>query len=99
MSGQMFLKYTDGCDLWHHCLTCPLPACQYDVPVSSHDKSKVKLHFQIEHYRKQGMHLTDIAHKLGISLRTVYRIRKLVANKPYLVTALEYNLVRDRVTT
>ena len=38
MPGQLFLKYKDGCDLWHHCLSCPLPACQYDVPVSPNDK-------------------------------------------------------------
>ena len=77
----------------------PLPACQYDVPVSPNDKHKVRLHLQIEHYRKQGMHLTDIAAKLGTSLRTLYRIRKLVAEKPYLVLALQNNPTLERVLT
>jgi hypothetical protein len=22
----------DGCDLWRHCLTCPLPACRFELP-------------------------------------------------------------------
>ena len=99
MPGQLFLKYKDGCDIWHHCLSCPLPACQYDVPVAPSTKIGVNLHFQIEHYRKQGMRLPDIARKLDISLSRIYRIRKLVAEKPYLVLALQNNPTLERVLT
>ena len=98
MPDHLFLKYKDGCDLWHHCLSCPLPACQFDVPVSAKDKYKVKLHFQIEHYRKQGMSLPNIADKLGISRSTAYRIRKLLIEKPYLVIALQYKRDHEQVT-
>ncbi len=64
----------DGCDIYPHCLTCPLPRCRYDEPgglrsilIAGRDEDVVKL-------RLQGESVDRLASRFHVSRRTVFRI-------------------------
>jgi hypothetical protein len=69
-------SYADtGCDLHAHCLTCPLVRCRYDetgglhqLRVAGRDHQVLSLH------DAGGLTIDDIACRVGISRRTVFRI-------------------------
>jgi hypothetical protein len=66
--------YTDtGCDLHESCLTCPLVRCRYDEPggarrVFSEDRDRA-----IAGMQRQGVPVDALAHRFGVSRRTVFR--------------------------
>lgn len=73
--GEWDETYEDtGCDLWRACLTCPLPACRYDLP----PKRAVKLvHLlQYEALARQGLTVQEISARMRVSRRTVFRLRR-----------------------
>ena len=69
------LEYADsGCDLWDHCLTCPLPRCRYDEPggarqlfLRERDREIARL------YRGDGVSIDVLARRFSISRRSVFR--------------------------
>jgi transposase-like protein len=69
-------SYADtGCELHSRCLTCPLERCRYDVAGGLHqlrtagrDREVLSLH------AAAGLTVDDIAARVGISRRTVFRI-------------------------
>lgn len=70
-------RYVDnGCDLWEHCLTCPLPRCRYDgrqvprrqIAMLRRDREIARLR-----RRERGITTKEIARRLGVSHTTVVR--------------------------
>mgnify|MGYP001562451630 CR=1 FL=1 len=62
----------DGCHVWKHCLSCPLPTCIYDDP-------HVIMKMRDEVIRKlndRGTTITSIAQQLLVSEKTVKRALK-----------------------
>jgi transcriptional regulator of acetoin/glycerol metabolism len=65
----------DGCDLHDHCLTCPLPACRYELP-----PGRARALSQAAALRtllSRGQTMDEAATNLGVSRRTVYRLRRV----------------------
>ena len=63
-----------GCRVYGHCLTCPLPACVYDAPRAV--AAKVSRAREVERLMAGGLGPTAVAAELGVSRRTVFRIRR-----------------------
>lgn len=69
-------NYMDtGCDLHPNCLTCPLVRCRYDQPggarkLLSNERDSAIIALQ----HSQRLPVNDIAHRYGISRRTVFRV-------------------------
>ena len=74
-------QYIDnGCDLWQHCLTCPLPQCRYDEATTGrrfHRRQVVMLRRdrEIAQLRQceRAISIHEVARRLGVSRRTVIR--------------------------
>lgn len=65
----------DGCDLHDYCLTCPLPACRYEMPPG---RARALTHAaSLRALLEAGMTMDTAAGVLGVSRRTVYRLRRL----------------------
>jgi transcriptional regulator of acetoin/glycerol metabolism len=67
--------HDSGCDLHSSCLTCPLIRCRYDEPggarhLLSRDRDNEVLALQ----QHGGGNIDQIARKVGVSRRTVFRI-------------------------
>ena len=69
----------DGCDLHDHCLTCPLPACRYEMPPGR--ARALAQAAALGRLLAGGRTLDQAAVELGVSRRTVYRLRR-VAQPP-----------------
>ena len=68
-----------GCDLAPQCLACPLPACRYDLP---HKRAGVLLQqVALRPLLSQGLTINEMAGQLGVSRRTVLRL-KLSLERP-----------------
>ena len=69
-----YFNFTDnGCNLAPHCLSCPLPQCQYDVaPVDERPGTALR-RAQIE--ARADRTTGQIARELGLAWRTVHRYR------------------------
>lgn len=65
-----------GCRVHGHCLTCPLPACVYDAPRAMAEAAKVSRAREVERLMAGGLGPTAVAAELGVSRRTVFRIRR-----------------------
>lgn len=63
---------TDGCDVHDHCLSCPLPACIYDVGYVQQRKM-VRNHL-IRWFYDRDVSPTDLAEAFNISRRNVHYI-------------------------
>ena len=62
-----------GCSIAPACLSCPLPVCKYDMPagvVSARSVMRVPL---IRALRARGLNDTEVAQRLGVSRRAIYR--------------------------
>jgi hypothetical protein len=69
------VKYRDtGCSLSPSCLACPLPVCRYDTP--SQTEQGFRTRQAVLELRDKGMRPTQIAARLGVTRRTVWRYLK-----------------------
>jgi transcriptional regulator of acetoin/glycerol metabolism len=65
----------DGCDLHESCLTCPLPACRYEMPPGrARALAQAAL---LGRLLETGLTMDQAAIELGVSRRTVYRLRRI----------------------
>lgn len=72
-----YTPYTDdGCDLHEACLSCPLPACRYEMPPGR--ARALTQAAALSRLLASGLTMDEAAAELGISRRTVYRLRRLV---------------------
>lgn len=68
-------RYRDeGCELHPTCLGCPLPQCRYDDPGGRQFGPRRHRDREVRRLHDQGLSVFEIAHRFGISVRTVYRI-------------------------
>lgn len=75
------VKYQDtGCHVHPACLSCPLEQCIYDAPQESRQRRAISNQRQVREAYERGLGVAEIAHELGVSLRTVHRhLRELRA--------------------
>jgi hypothetical protein len=66
----------DGClDLGiASCLTCPLPACRYDLPPKAAG-TWLRV-FRVRELAREGATVNEIKAALGVSRRTVFRLKR-----------------------
>ena len=67
----------DGCDLHHECLSCPLPACRYEMPPGR--ARALAQAAALGRLLERGWTMDEAATELGVSRRTVYRLRRIGA--------------------
>ena len=65
----------DGCDIHHQCLSCPLPACRYEMPPGR--ARALSQAAALGQLLVQGHTMEEAAAELGVSRRTVYRLRRI----------------------
>lgn len=63
----------DGCSLHPHCLTCPLPRCRYEMGPGQ--ARALADWFVLRDVLADGRTVEQAAADLGVSRRTVYRLR------------------------
>ena len=59
----------DGCDLHHSCLSCPLPACRYEMPPGR--ARALAQAAALGRLLAGGRTMDEAASELGVSRRTV----------------------------
>lgn len=64
----------NGCEFSPKCTKCPLPKCRYEYKSIRALRNEVFRDPQILALRREGFWCKEIAAKLSISLRTVFRI-------------------------
>ena len=69
MSSKNITMRGDGCEVYHHCLTCPLPECIYDT---GKDAAVAALYAKLRAAVGTG---EAVAAQYGVSVRTVWRAR------------------------
>ena len=69
--------HDDGCDLHNSCLTCPLPACRYEMPPGR--ARALSQAAALGRLLQSGITMDEAAAELGVSRRTVYRLRRMAA--------------------
>lgn len=62
-----------GCDLHPACLTCPFAVCRYELPNGVQMLRASARKAEVMRAWRAGEQPTDIASRLGVSARTVYR--------------------------
>ncbi len=67
--------HDDGCDLHNSCLTCPLPACRYEMPPGR--ARALSQAAALGLLLQSGRTMDEAATELGVSRRTVYRLRRI----------------------
>ena len=65
----------DGCDIHDQCLTCPLPACRYEMPPGR--ARALAQAAALAQLLARGRTMDEAAVELGVSRRTVYRLRRI----------------------
>lgn len=68
----------DGCKIAPHCLECPLPACRYDLPPKR--AGALQRQAQLFELLNEGLTADQAAERLGVSRRTVFRLKVLTAD-------------------
>lgn len=70
-------NYPDlGCEFSPRCVDCPLERCRYDMSASMVKHMKVLQRWdEIESLVNQGISIPRVAIQVGISPRTIYRIK------------------------
>ena len=63
----------EGCDFHPKCLECPLPKCRYDVQGGLRALTNIVRDKEIKELKMRGLSSLEIARRLGISRRTVFR--------------------------
>ena len=69
------VEYRDsGCDMFPSCLRCPLPRCRYDEPGGARAMLNRVRDREIRRMRlDDGVPVNEIARRVGVSRRTVFR--------------------------
>lgn len=81
MGKEDFIYPDNGCDIAPKCLECPLEACKYDGPEGAEAARRYRLAQRLEAMQSlsdQGLTSDDLADKMGISKRHLYRLKALV---------------------
>jgi hypothetical protein len=66
--------YADGgCDLHPACLTCPFPACRYDLPGGAPELLAMVRAGRVRAAAARGLAPAEIARELGLNVRMVFR--------------------------
>ncbi len=75
------INYVDtGCDIWHRCLTCPLPRCRYDQPGGARFLlNEVRDRRIAELKRERALPVDELARRYRLSRRSVFRILRKAA--------------------
>lgn len=71
----------EGCDLHHECLSCPLPACRYEMPPGR--ARALSQAAALGRLLDCGHTMEEAAMELGVSRRTVYRLRRISPPAPH----------------
>ena len=68
----------DGCDVWHSCLSCPLPRCIYDEPRTEkpHLTAKRTRNAEIARLSRDGWSAAELAVRFSLTRRQIFRIRR-----------------------
>ena len=66
----------DGCEVAPACLSCPLPRCRYEAHNGLRRIRAALRREEIARLRRLGLGPDAIAARLGISKRTVFRVRQ-----------------------
>lgn len=64
-----------GCRLFQACLTCPLPACRHDI--GSRAADALAKAYVLRLLLRRGLSVDEAANVLGVSRRTVFRLKAL----------------------
>ncbi len=67
----------DGCEIAPKCLSCPLPACRYDLPPKR--AGALLRESQLRALLTQGLSADEAAVAMGVSRRTVFRLKRYAA--------------------
>ncbi len=67
----------DGCEIAPKCLECPLPACRYDLPPKR--AGALLREAQLRALLAQGLTADEAAARMGVSRRTVFRLKRYSA--------------------
>ncbi len=67
----------DGCEISPRCLECPLPACRYDMPPKR--AGALMREAELRRLLAAGFTADEAAVKMGISRRTVFRLKRYTA--------------------
>lgn len=77
-------SYVDnGCDIAPRCLACPLPRCRYDLPPRR--AGALLRWLAVEALLGEGRTAAEVADELGMSRRTVFRLKRYAAAADELV--------------
>lgn len=68
----------DGCEIAPRCLECPLPACRYDLPPKR--AGALLREAQLRELLASGLTADQAAIKMGVSRRTVFRLKRYAAS-------------------
>ena len=66
-----------GCDVAPACLRCPLPVCRYDAPARGVVRAADR-RARVQELTVAGLTAVEIGRALGITQRSVLRIRRAV---------------------
>lgn len=64
----------DGCDVANSCLLCPLPVCKFDDPGWLQRENRRDRDTEVLRLRREGLSVSEIAERFGVSTRTVHRV-------------------------
>lgn len=67
----------DGCEMAPRCLECPLPRCRYDLPPKR--AGALMREAELRLLLDQGLSLDDAAARMGVSRRTIFRLKRFSA--------------------
>ena len=71
-----FNYYKDeGCEISPSCLTCPLPQCKYDDPISFQRHKRLAKDFEMWNtIRSESLTTDEAAERFSVTPRTIFRI-------------------------
>ena len=67
----------EGCDLHDLCLSCPFPACRYEMAPGK--ARALRDRARLEGLLRNGQTMNEAAETMGVAVRTAYRLRKTQA--------------------
>lgn len=74
-----YVDYEDkGCELASACTRCPLPKCRYEGHVKVSTILRIQRENEIKRLADEGVSVAEISNRLGISKRTVTKVKKVL---------------------